>query len=160
MKPIKWITTSKKHAYMAHRQEQNKNKSRYNLNENWMADKLKSTSYKWTRQAVWGFRMFDFWCSTVGVAVEVDGIEHKKDYDAYRDEYNFRRSGIVVLRVRNMNEEDAKVAIDTIDKIGDWKERRKNMGLENKKTKLNLVNVQDDRSLLKEFLTPSTLSQR
>jgi very-short-patch-repair endonuclease len=163
MKPLKWITTSKQHAYMASRQDQNKNKSFNNFNENWMADKLKQTCHKWTRQTVWGYRIFDFWSSFIGVAVEIDGPEHKKDYDSYRDEYNFRRSGIVVLRVRNHNEKDADNAINTIYKIGEWKARRKNMGLEDKKTRLKLVDIHSDRCLLKEFicsLPPSTPSQR
>jgi very-short-patch-repair endonuclease len=152
MKPLKWTTTSRQHAYMSKRQSQNKTKSFSSPNENWMSTKLKTTPYKWTRQAVWGYRVFDFWSSHIGVAVEVDGKEHDVAYDAYRDEYNFRRSGIIVLRVRNGNDEDAAVAIEAISQIGDWKERRSKMGLENKKTRLALVDVDSSRCLLKEFL--------
>lgn len=111
--------------------------------EAWMADKLASTGMKWTRQAQWGYRLFDFWSAKLGVAVEVDGSEHKKEYDAYRDEYNYRRSGIIVLRVRNMNEEDAQKALLEIASCKeDWRQRRKSMGIEgSKKQKSHLADM-------------------
>ncbi len=56
-------------------------------------------------------RIFDFFCSELGVVVEVDGPEHNEDWDTFRDEGTFRSSSIVVLRVRNRNEEDAAEAV-------------------------------------------------
>lgn len=101
-----------------------------NKNELWMKGKLKvATSYKWTPQARWGRRIFDFWCAKIGVAVEVDGPEHKADYDALRDKINFLRSGIVILRVRNRNEEDAECALDHIKRECLWTDRREVLGL-------------------------------
>ena len=38
-----------------------------------MAEKLAATGHRWSRQAIWGKRIFDFWCATLGIAVEVDG---------------------------------------------------------------------------------------
>ncbi len=112
--------------------------SETNRNENWMLSRLEAeTDLKWTRNAMWQKRLFDFWNDEIGVAVEVDGLEHlkKKDYDAYRDKYNFYRSGIIVLRVRNLNNQDADKAIETINNTGFWQDRRDSMGLNNKKLK-------------------------
>lgn len=52
-----------------------------NPNENWAAEQLKATGLKWTRQAQWGYRLFDFWNALKGIVVEVDGLSHKQDYD-------------------------------------------------------------------------------
>lgn len=129
MKKLRWCCDSKSSEYMRMRKEQNLARALTNKNENWMADLLATTGLKWTRQAQWGYRRFDFWCAHLGVAVEVDGAEHREDYDAYRDEYNFRRSGIIVLRVRNLSAEDAAAALEAIGKQSPWKERRVAMGL-------------------------------
>lgn len=129
MNKLRWCCDSKSSKYMRMRKEQNLARALTNKNENWMADLLVTTGLKWTRQAQWGYRIFDFWCAHLGVAVEVDGAEHREDYDAYRDEYNFRRSGIVVLRVRNKSEEDAAIALASIREQTPWKDRREVMGL-------------------------------
>lgn len=129
MKPLKWCTKKSESDYMRKRQAQNRALCVTNGNENWMAAKLETTGMKWTRQAWWGYRLFDFWNATLGIAVEVDGPEHDKAYDAHRDEYNFRRSGILVLRVRNLSEDDATRALDAIANAEPWKERRQAMGL-------------------------------
>ena len=129
MKPLRWPTKADDHEYMRGRQDQNTERALQNRNENWLARKLADTGHKWTRQAIWGYRIFDFWCHELGVAVESDGPEHRADYDAYRDEYNLRRSGIVVVRIRNMNESDLKIALQEIATAGSWTERRKRLGL-------------------------------
>lgn len=92
--------------------------------EDWMAAQLSTTKYCWTRQAMWGYRLFDFWCHKLGTAVEVDGPEHDIAYDNYRDRYNWCRSAIVVLRVRNFVEEDAAAALAVISQSESWPERR------------------------------------
>lgn len=97
-----------------------------------MGAMLKTTGRKWTSSATWGYRIFDWWCHELGIAVEVDGPEHNKDYDAYRDEYNFRRSGIIVLRVRNRNEDDALRALSQIAVSDSWTDRRIKMGIDSK----------------------------
>ncbi len=56
--------------------------------------------------------------------MEVDGPEHRASYDNYRDGYNFYRSAIVVLRVRNFNEDDAAGALREIELSASWKDRR------------------------------------
>jgi very-short-patch-repair endonuclease len=141
MKPLRWCTKSEDHKYMQMRQQQNLERCVTSANENWMAEKLKATGLKWRRQAQWGMRLYDFWCHHLGVAVEVDGPEHDQEYDRYRDEYNLRRSGIIVLRVRNMNEEDAELALTAIAGACNWKARRDAMGLNvsSKKARRRLV---------------------
>lgn len=97
--------------------------------ENWMAEKLKMTPYKWTRQAIWTRRIFDFWSAELGVAIEIDGPGHKEKIDAWRDAYNYVRSGIVVLRVRNFNEQDAEKCLAELATLGIWSDRRAKLGL-------------------------------
>ena len=101
-----------------------------NPNEKWMSEKLKRTPYKWTRQAQWGYRLFDFWNHKLGIAIEVDGETHNKVYDKIRDKHNHKTSGIIVLRVRNKNEADAKKVIDYILGVDEnWNDRRIKMNI-------------------------------
>lgn len=130
MKPLHYATTAGTHAYMRGRQAENKAASACNQNENWFAAKLNETAEKWTRQTQWGYRLFDFWCHELGIAVEIDGREHDPRYDGYRDKYNYLRSGIVVLHVRNRNEEDAARALEFIAKSESWAARRHRLGLD------------------------------
>lgn len=126
---MKWPTAAEQHAYMKMRQDQNLAICWKNSNEAWMAEKLEKTGWTWKRQAQWGYRLFDFWNFALGIAVEVDGLSHNKSYDAVRDAYNLQRSGILVLRVRNRNEEDARRALTEIEKACLWNERRVGLGL-------------------------------
>ena len=127
---MKYPVTATEHAYLKGRQRENLERALRNPNENWFFEHLKRrTSHKWTRQALWGYRIFDFWCHALGIAVEVDGATHNAKYDEIRDSYNLNRSGILVLRVRNLNEEDADRVIDEINAAETWGERRKFIGL-------------------------------
>lgn len=126
---MKWPTNKNNHAYMRERQRQNRITCLNSKAESWMLDKLKGTGLKWTRQATWGYRLFDFWNHLIGVAIEVDGPEHMSFYDKVRDEYNYRTSGIAVLRVRNFNNQDALCALEKISKSESWNERRAALGL-------------------------------
>lgn len=89
-----------------------------------MAKKLSETRYKWTRQAMWGYRLFDFWNHELGIAVEVDGPEHDAEYDNYRDRYNYYRSALLVLRVKNFDEAEAARALGIIDCAETWAKRK------------------------------------
>lgn len=126
---MKWPTDADQHAYMKMRQNQNKQICTTNRNENWMFEILKRTGLKWSRQAQWGYRLFDFWNAAKGIAVEVDGPEHDPEYDCIRDAFNYKKSGIVVLRVRNGNDEDAAKTVVAIHSSGTWNERRVSLGL-------------------------------
>ena len=112
-----FITDGESASHMQRMHVLNSAAAKNNSNELWAADSLNSTGLKWKRQAIWGYRIFDFWNGNLGCAVEIDGPEHDPAYDAYRDEYNFRRSGVVVLRVRNGNKDDLERAIALIAKL-------------------------------------------
>ena len=122
---VRWPTTREWAAYM--RQRQSENRGRVVPAEEWMAKHLSKTGLKWTRQAIRGFRLYDFWCAKLGIAVEVDGPSHdfRKDRDRRHDAHAWRASGIVVIRVRNFDEEGAKRALYEIDHTPSWGTRRK-----------------------------------
>lgn len=122
---MRHTTNSQQHAYMKARQAQNL--ARFSPAEEWAAKRIRKTGGKWTRQAIWGCRIFDFFSIKRGIAVEIDGPEHldKADYDAARDKYNYFRSGILVLRVRNFNEADLDAALCEINRGELRKDRRK-----------------------------------
>lgn len=124
-----WPTNAEQHAHMRMRQNQNKATSARSKAEQWMADKLKFTGFKWTRQAQSGFRLFDFWCHVLGVAVEVDGPEHDVQRDHERDVFVAKQRAIVVIRVRNFNEEDAALCLQAIALTECWNSRRVAAGL-------------------------------
>lgn len=128
MGKLNWPVNRKQHAYMKRRQMQNLKQATKNESERWMRGKLMVTGLKWTSQAQWGYRVFDFWNHKKGIAVEVDGQGHDIAWDKFRDEYNYQRSGILVLHVRNGNEEDAKDALQVIAKAETWNERRESVG--------------------------------
>jgi very-short-patch-repair endonuclease len=90
---------------------------------------LQQTNYKWSRQATWGWRIFDFWNHTLGIAVEVDGPEHDSIHDAENDAKNWKTSRIKVLRIRNYNSEDLQKVLDEINKSDTWNKRRTEAGL-------------------------------
>ena len=124
-----WPVREEHHKHMKQRQQQNRAKCMNSKAENWMAGKLLETGMKWTRQAQWGFRLFDFWNVTRGIAVEVDGREHRAAEDEKQDAVDFEKSGIVVIRVQNFDEEQAQNAIVQITSSGSWNERRARLGL-------------------------------
>lgn len=154
MRPLNWTYTKERHRRIRNLKLANLAVSVKNRNENWMYRKLLQTGYKWKRQAEWGYRIFDFWCHDLGVAVEVDGNTHDAKYDAYRDEYNFRRSAIVVLRVHNMDEIGADRVLHIVSQIETWRSRRTRMGLFKSPlaTRKKLTKLPYPPSLLKKYI--------
>jgi len=154
MKQLRWPTNKESHEYMRERQQQNLKLCLSSRAEEWMLQKLKTTGLKWTRQAQWGYRLFDFWCAKLGCAIEVDGSEHDADYDEYRDEYNFRRSGIIVIRVQNFDESSAEMALRLISQLGPHSDRKQELGISGntKAAQLSLVNLASNRSFRREYL--------
>lgn len=126
-KPLKWPTCKEQSDYMRQRQQENLQRSLTNCNENWMAQLLKPRRVKehWERQYRWGYRIYDFFSMKLGIAIEVDGPEHDKNYDTFRDVHNFLRSGVVVLRVRNKNEDDAQAVLRFVEVSSTRLERRR-----------------------------------
>jgi very-short-patch-repair endonuclease len=154
MDPLKYPTDKESHAYMRRRQAQNLAACVNNENENRVGRALTELGLKFSRQAIWGFRLYDFWISKYGLAIEVDVPEHDRAYDRYRDEYNFRRSGIVVIRILN-NEDCIPDRIKgVIFKIGDWMPRREAFGI--KSTRSSLVNLPCNESFLDRYLNGDT----
>lgn len=115
--------------HMKMRQTQNVVRSVSSKAEDWALSYLEKTEYKWTRQAIWGWRVFDFWNHQLGIAVEIDGPEHDSDYDSKRDAKNWKTSRIVVLRVKNFDEHDMQLALEAISNSDSWNERRELAGL-------------------------------
>lgn len=93
-----------------------------NPNENEIYKKLPvefaGKPIKWERQYIFGYRILDFYCPEMKIAVEVDGEEHDREYDNYRDEYLFRVYGVPTLRVRNKNINDLNEILKIIPAIG------------------------------------------
>jgi len=119
---MRWVTNSQQNEYM--RQRQRQNKAKYVPAEEWAWGQIKGRAgKKWSRQAMWGCRIFDFWCAELGIAVEIDGDTHDPEYDQVRDRYNYYRSGILVLRVKNFDENDLALALAVIDRAETKKER-------------------------------------
>lgn len=145
-----WPRNKRHSDHMRKRKSQNLSVALKNRNENWMADLLKTTGLKWTRQASWGFRLFDFWNAHLGIAIEVDGPEHdaKSDFDQARDAYNYRRSAILVLRVRNRNEADATAALARIAAAEPWTERRRKLNVRTQKEERQAARIAAQPSLL------------
>lgn len=154
MKKLNWCTKASDHAYMRMRRSQNWELSKRSAAEYWMRDNLRHSGYTFARQIPWGNRLFDFWNLALGIAVEVDGPEHDKAYDAYRDEYNFRRSGIVVLRVPNFDSEMSNRVICFIRREITLKERKIVLGIagHTKEIKRSLVDLPYPPSLLQKYL--------
>lgn len=119
---MRWVCTKEEAEYM--RYMQRLNRARRSEAEEWMAAKLASTKHKWNRQTIWGYRLFDFWCHALGIAVEVDGPEHVRAYDEARDKYNWCRSALLVLRVPNFDEVAAANALRIIDGSQSWADRK------------------------------------
>lgn len=117
---------------MAMRKKQNLGK--YSQAEEWMNDLLKKTDYKWSRQARWGWRLFDFWNHTLGIAVEVDGREHNSERDKLRDSIEWDRSRIVIYRVPNFDQQSAVSVLEKINRSETWNERRIKAGMDIIKT--------------------------
>jgi very-short-patch-repair endonuclease len=136
---MEWPVNSQHHRHMKMRQQQNRVSCLKSPAENEVSKALKKSSRKWTRQAQWGFRLFDFWCSELGVAIEVDGAGHDKVKDAESDKRMFERSGIIVFRLKNFD--PVEPVLKKIEKLESWIKRRENMGLLTKAQKAHLLRV-------------------
>ncbi len=132
-KSANWPTNQAQHAYMKMRQVQNRGKR--NANEEWVAAEL---GVGWTRQAIWGYRIFDFWNDTLGVAIEVDGSSHDREWDAASDARHAKRSAIIVFRIPNGDQDALDAVLEQLKTIEPWLERRRKRGLLTKAQKRQL----------------------
>lgn len=131
-KKMKYLSKEEDVIYMRQRRDQCLKKSITNINENWFAEKLISANIKFNRQRIMGYRIYDFFIGSIGCAIEIDGPEHDEKYDYYRDIYNYLRSGIVIIRVRNKNKKDANEAIEFIKSLEPWPQRRRALKIQGK----------------------------
>lgn len=134
MKKLRFPTKKEEHEYMRKMKAQNRARMPWLKAEKWFLEEYisrlpKEPKFKFSRQSEWGYRIFDFWWHEMGVVIEVDGPEHNAGYDAYRDTYNFLRSGIVVLRVKNFDDTTAVKAIENLVVECSWTDRRRSLGL-------------------------------
>ena len=122
---MRWVTNREQSEYM--RGLKNLNLKKTVKAEEWAESALRKTNHRWTRQAQWGCRIFDFWCAELGIAVEIDGDNHDAAYDAARDKYNYWRSGIIVIRVPNYDEVALNEALDVISRADTLADRKQKM---------------------------------
>ena len=97
--------------------------------EEWAKERLKETGLTWSRERIWRWRLYDFWNHELGCAIEIDGPEHSPEADKKRDADDFKRSGILVLRVKNFNNQDMDNVIRDVMSLDSWLLRRERMGL-------------------------------
>lgn len=146
---IYWPKTENDFIFMSNMKKKNK-EARWIPAEQrflWKLDKLKKDYWiKFTRQAVFWTRIFDFWCHDLWIAIEIDWNSHntRKEYDNIMDKFH-NHCWILVYRVRNFNEWDAYEAIENVKKAEKWIVRRYKLWLplseNNKKLALDIINA-------------------
>lgn len=125
-------TTKEYSQKMREWQRENVERSKTNKAENWMWGRLnrlyKTHGIKFNRQRMRGTRIFDFWCVTKWIAIEVDWWYHNQAWkiakDRKYDNYNKEYSGILVLRVEARDKRDMEIAMDRVIKECSRTERR------------------------------------
>lgn len=107
------------------KQFKHENLSRFVKAEQQVYAQLLIEGLKPTRQACWGLKIMDFWFANSAIRVEVDGRTHDKIVDYVTDEWFFRKSGIITLRIPNYDDNSLSSAIHVIKKEKlTWKKRR------------------------------------
>jgi very-short-patch-repair endonuclease len=131
------------HQYMKLRKSQHLNK--FVSAEEWATLHIKVSGERYSRQAIWQSRLFDFWFSVKGIAIEIDGESHnsfKQSFkDSVTDKHFYELSGIIVVRVKNYNINELNNAISFVKNSCSWKERRKQMGIENSKQRRKQLSI-------------------
>jgi very-short-patch-repair endonuclease len=153
MKELKIASSKEEFERLLELRDINMERALKNTNENLVYENLLKTNYdrdfSWERQYVFGYRIFDFYSPKFKVAVEVDGVEHNKEYDNYRDEYLFRVHGIVVVRCRNKNLKDIAAINKFLSHVGKFVYGKRNKFF---KDVLGRCSSMQDRELLSEAL--------
>lgn len=108
---------------------QSERRARTSPAEEWLAAKLSATEANWTRHAAWGFRLFSFWSSVLGVAVELNDPGRDAVKDAEVDVADFKISAIITLRVDAFDDAGAAEIPARLRSTESWFERRVAMGL-------------------------------
>ena len=145
-------TDKERSGKMRKRKKENIIKSRYSKSENWFQKNyvkpfFEETWIKINRQSVWWTRIYDFWCCKKWIAIEIDWWYHetekKKKKDIKYDRYNLEVSWIIVIRVKNFDEEWAKEAIERLKNSLPRKERRINLWITKIKKRREKINIEN-----------------
>jgi len=110
------------------RKAQNKSKGLTKA-ESWVNERLVKEGLKFSTQSIWRWRIYDFWNHVIGCAIEVDGPEHNIKKDKEKDLSDYNRSGIIVLRIRNFNQDDLDKTIEDIKNMEEWHPRRRRLNI-------------------------------
>ena len=145
MRKLRFPTTKKEHEMLNARKEDLLSRSSFSKAENHALEIIKSYGLNPSRQAIWGYRLYDFWFHDKGIAIEIDGIEHDKVYDEYRDKYNYLRSGILVYRSTNFDSDRIHGVCKSIINDSSWIDRKKIMVIhgDGKKSRRKLIDDDD-----------------
>ena len=122
--------------YMRRQQNEAKVLSMSNESANWADGILRTSSLQWTRKAIWGCRLFDFWNAKKGVAVELDGP--KPDAGDEENLHARERSGIAVYRLKSFDEAHLRSVMSEAEHLEDWAVRRDRLGITSKSKRKNL----------------------
>lgn len=100
----------------------------------WYLKRLEKKRWiRFVRQAVRWWRIFDFWCDKLWVAIEVDWKYHEEDWKKKKDENNDRHalevSQVLVIRIKDFDSYWAREAIKKVKSLDPWWIRRKNAWL-------------------------------
>ena len=82
-----------------------------------------------SRQSWWGNRFFDFWIHEKFIAIEIDGPEHRANFDEMRDRYNYIRSGILVFRAVNFDDARVSQIMEMVRASRGLSYRKENLGI-------------------------------
>jgi len=124
---MKWPVNREQMEYMKKLQYEARMVSKSNVRDNWADAILGTGTLKWTRKAIWGCRLFDFWNGQKGVAIELDLA--KPGSGEEEDRHARERSGIVVYRVKSFDEGHLRLVMAEAECLEDWQVRREKFGI-------------------------------
>jgi hypothetical protein len=127
---MRWPVNHEQSEYMRKLQREARMPGRSHESENWADGILRTGCLKWTRKAIWGCRLFNFWNARKGVAIELDGP--KPDAGDEEDRHARERSGIAVYRVKSFDESQLRSAMSKAECLEDWGIRRDRLGIPSK----------------------------
>lgn len=129
------LSVTKKHQAARMRENQKKAKPNPVPAEIHAKKIIEEYGIKFSTQAIWQSRIFDFWFSGKGIAIEIDGPSHKESGQAFKDmvtdKHFYAISGIIVIRVANFDDNSLRKAMETICNSCTWKDRRETLCLGN-----------------------------
>lgn len=125
MKSLTWPTKKEESEFVRTLRNQKINKAKGNSYVLSIIPLFEKNLLMWTQHAIWGFRVYDFLCSEKGVVIQIQESEEDYEENIHGDEYHFRRSGLVVLR---LNRDDDTSILDSYfsvaDMLNSWQERK------------------------------------